>query len=98
MYICRTANILHFRGLIAFNFVISFYFFVSFEEIRETAALNAALHFVSLKLKYLESRLKFLDDVCKKWSPVDSLHILCGCEDYCCIFHTGIIQTGGVLV
>ncbi len=60
------------QWLIAFNFVISFYFVVSFEEIRETVALNAALHFVSLKLKYLESWLKLLDDVCKKCSPAVS--------------------------
>ena len=60
------------QWLIAFNFVIYFYYVVSFEEIRETVALNAALHFVSLKPKYLESRLKLLDDVCKKCSPVVS--------------------------
>jgi len=48
----------------AFNFVISFYFLVSFEEIKETVVLNVALNSVPLKPKYLQSRLKLLDDVC----------------------------------
>jgi hypothetical protein len=35
-----------------FNFVVSFYFIVSFEEIEETAALNAAFNCVPLQPKY----------------------------------------------
>jgi hypothetical protein len=41
--------------LIAFNFVISFYFLVSFEEIKETVALNVALNCVSLQPKCLQA-------------------------------------------
>jgi len=39
----------------AFNFVISFYFLVSFEEIKETVALNVALNCVSLQTEYLQA-------------------------------------------
>ena len=41
----------------AFSFVISFYFLVSFEEIKETVALNVALNCVSLQTEYLQSNL-----------------------------------------
>jgi hypothetical protein len=34
------------------NFVISFYFLVSFEEIEETVGLNVALNCVSLQPQY----------------------------------------------
>ena len=47
------------------NLVIYFYFLVSLEEIKETVALNVALNSVSLKPKYLQSRLQLLDDVCR---------------------------------
>jgi len=39
----------------AFNFVISFYFLVSFEQIKESVALNVALNCVSLQAKYLQA-------------------------------------------
>jgi hypothetical protein len=39
----------------AFSFVISFYFLVSFEQIKETVALNVALNSVSLQPKYLQA-------------------------------------------
>jgi hypothetical protein len=39
----------------AFNFVISFYFLVSFEQIKETVSLNVALNCVSLQPKYLQA-------------------------------------------
>jgi hypothetical protein len=41
----------------AFNFVKSFYFLVSFEQTKETVALNVALNCVSLQPKYLQSNL-----------------------------------------
>jgi hypothetical protein len=40
------------KWLRAFNFVISFYFLVSFEQIKETVALNVALISESLQPKY----------------------------------------------
>jgi hypothetical protein len=36
----------------AFNFAISFYFLVSFEQIKESVALNGALNCESLQPKY----------------------------------------------
>jgi hypothetical protein len=39
----------------AFNFVISFYFLVSFEEIKDTLALNVVLNSVPLKSRYLQA-------------------------------------------
>jgi hypothetical protein len=36
----------------AFNILVSFYFLVSFEQIKETVALNGALNCVSLQPKY----------------------------------------------
>jgi hypothetical protein len=41
----------------AFHFVISSYFLVSFEQTKETVALNVALNCVSLQPKYLQSNL-----------------------------------------
>jgi len=49
----------------AFNFVMPFYFLVLFEQRKETVPLNAALNSVSLQPKYLQIRLKLLDNVCK---------------------------------
>ena len=48
-----------------FNFVISFYFLVSYMEVPETVPLYVALNTVFLKLKYLQSGLKLLNGVCK---------------------------------
>jgi hypothetical protein len=47
------------------NLVIYFHFLVSLEEIKETETLNVALNSVSLKPKYIQSRLPLLDDVCE---------------------------------
>jgi hypothetical protein len=41
--------------LIASNFVISFYFLVSFDQTKDTAALNVALNCVSLQPKCLQA-------------------------------------------
>jgi hypothetical protein len=43
------------KWLRAFNFVISFYFLVSFEKIQQTLALIVALNCVSLQAKYLQA-------------------------------------------
>jgi hypothetical protein len=48
----------------AFDFM-TFYFLGSFEEIKEIVPLNVALNSVSLKSKYLQSRLKLLVDICE---------------------------------
>jgi hypothetical protein len=39
----------------AFNVVISFYFLLSFEQIKETVTLNVALNCVLLQPKYLQA-------------------------------------------
>ena len=55
---------------------MSFYFLVSLEEIKEIIALNAALNSVSLKSKYLQSRLQLLDDVCESGVQVLDAYFL----------------------